>query len=134
MEGLYIYGRGYWKKISYYIQTKDATQVASHAQKYFMRNNISQEKKKRKSIHDMVLSQPIQVHFNPPINMSHPEHLNPVNMSHQIPPITEMMQSNHINHINHHPQYNGIHQMMESNSINNVVYSTQFHQMQSRWR
>ncbi|KAK7377487.1 hypothetical protein VNO80_02912 [Phaseolus coccineus] len=114
LEGLHIYGRGYWKKISNYIQTKDATQVASHAQKYFIRNNISKEKKKRKSIHDLVLSQPMQVqegiHFNPPINMPHPRHLNIVNTSHQIPPITGMMQSNHINHINHHPQYNGIHQ------------------------
>jgi len=136
LEGLHIYGRGYWKKISNYIRTKDATQVASHAQKYFMRNNISQDQKKRKSIHDMVLSQPMQVqeviHFNPPINLPHPEHLNLVNMYHQIPPITGMMQSNHINHINHHPQYNEIHQMMEGNSINNVVYPTQFDQMQSR--
>ena len=125
-----MYGRGYWKKISYYIQTKDATQVASHAQKYFMRNNISQEQKKRKSIHDMVLSQPLQmqqgIHFNPPINMPHPVHLNLVNVTHQIPPITGMMQSNHINHINHHPQYNGIDQMMEDNYINNVVYPTLF--------
>jgi len=108
LEGLYIYGRGYWKKISYYIQTKDATQVASHAQKYFMCNNMSKEQKKRKNIHDMVLSQPMQVqegiHFNPPINMPHLVHLNLVNISHQIPPIIGMMQSNHINHINHHPQ------------------------------
>jgi len=112
--------------------------VASHAQKYFMRNNMSKEQKKKKSMHDMVLSQLMQVqegiHFNPPINMPHLVHLNLVNMSHQIPPITGMMQSNHIYHINHHPQYNGIHQMMEGNSINNVVYPTQFDQMQSRWR
>ncbi|KAK7333292.1 hypothetical protein VNO80_30057 [Phaseolus coccineus] len=109
LEGLDIYGRGYWKKISNHIQTKDATQVASHAQKHFMRNNISQEQKKRKSIYDVALSQPMQVqegiHFNPPINMPHPEHQNLVNMSHQIPPM-----------------------------MNNVVYPTQFHEMQSRSR
>ena len=120
----------YYIKINEIIAYDSPLKLASHAQKYCMCNNISQEQKKRKSICDVVLSQSIQVHFNPPINMSHPGHLNPVNMSHQISPITVMMESNHINHINHHSQYNEICQMMEGNSINNIVYPTQFDQMQ----
>ncbi|QCD78068.1 transcription factor [Vigna unguiculata] len=55
LEGLHKYGKGDWKNISAYIQTKTAIQVASHAQKYFIRQAQTQHQKKRKSIHDMVM-------------------------------------------------------------------------------
>ncbi|KAL2343524.1 hypothetical protein Fmac_004809 [Flemingia macrophylla] len=51
--GLKKYGRGKWKKISeLVIGTKSPAQVASHAQKFFDRQNVPPNKKKRKSIHD----------------------------------------------------------------------------------
>ncbi|KAG4912099.1 hypothetical protein JHK82_052685 [Glycine max] len=52
--GLQKYGKGDWKKISRIIKTRNPTQVASHAQKYFLRQ-ASSNKGKRRSIYDMVL-------------------------------------------------------------------------------
>ena len=54
MLGLQKYGKGDWKNISRIIKTRNPTQVASHAQKYFLRQ-ASSNKGKRRSIHDMVL-------------------------------------------------------------------------------
>ncbi|EPS58300.1 hypothetical protein M569_16517 [Genlisea aurea] len=72
MQGLEAYGKGNWKKISNnFVITKTHTQVASHAQKYFLHhqgddNNNSQSEKKRKrpsihdtTIHDVVTPRPI---------------------------------------------------------------------------
>ena len=36
-EGLKIYGKGDWKSIARHVSTKNNTQIASHAQKYFFR-------------------------------------------------------------------------------------------------
>ncbi|KAL4601210.1 hypothetical protein ACB092_11G256400 [Castanea dentata] len=36
-EGLRIYGKGDWKSIARHVSTKNNTQIASHAQKYFLR-------------------------------------------------------------------------------------------------
>lgn len=36
-EGLRIYGKGDWKSIARRVSTKNNTQIASHAQKYFLR-------------------------------------------------------------------------------------------------
>ncbi|KAL5153556.1 Transcription factor DIVARICATA [Glycine soja] len=52
--GLQKYGKGDWKNISRIIKTRNPTQVASHAQKYFLRQ-ASSNKGKRRSIHGMVL-------------------------------------------------------------------------------
>jgi SHAQKYF class myb-like DNA-binding protein len=53
--GLKKYGRGYWRNISRnFVATRTPTQVASHAQKYFIRLNSSGGKdKRRSSIHDI---------------------------------------------------------------------------------
>ncbi|KAK7244744.1 hypothetical protein RIF29_39570 [Crotalaria pallida] len=55
LVGLDKYGKGEWKAISYAIGSKDPRQVASHAQKYYIRQKIS--KKKRKSIHDIIVDE-----------------------------------------------------------------------------
>ncbi|KAL5671225.1 hypothetical protein ACJX0J_015531 [Zea mays] len=52
--GLKKYGKGDWRNISRnYVQTRTPTQVASHAQKYFIRLNSGGKDKRRSSIHDI---------------------------------------------------------------------------------
>ncbi|KAJ0704817.1 putative transcription factor MYB-related family [Helianthus annuus] len=65
LQGLEIYGKGDWRSISrMMVVTRTATQVASHAQKYFLRQaslkedynkeeNRKRKKRKRSSIHDI---------------------------------------------------------------------------------
>uniref|UniRef100_A0A0D9WH19 HTH myb-type domain-containing protein n=1 Tax=Leersia perrieri TaxID=77586 RepID=A0A0D9WH19_9ORYZ len=56
LEGLEKYGRGDWRNISRWsVKTRTPTQVASHAQKFFIRqaNASSRGDTKRKSIHDI---------------------------------------------------------------------------------
>uniref|UniRef100_J3M7M5 Myb-like domain-containing protein n=1 Tax=Oryza brachyantha TaxID=4533 RepID=J3M7M5_ORYBR len=56
LEGLEKYGRGDWRNISRWsVKTRTPTQVASHAQKFFIRqaNAGSRGDTKRKSIHDI---------------------------------------------------------------------------------
>jgi len=116
LDGLHMYGKGDWKNISAYIQTKTAIQVASHAQKYFIRQTQTQHQKKRKSIHDMVMENAFHMQnssssgassqfsdvqplpFNPHVNVPHPPELQPMQ---------EMMNQNHMNPNNmiHHPAY-----------------------------
>ncbi|VAH69796.1 unnamed protein product [Triticum turgidum subsp. durum] len=50
--GLKTYGKGDWRKISRnFVRTRTPTQVASHAQKYFIR--LSSGTARRSSIHDI---------------------------------------------------------------------------------
>ena len=52
--GLQKHGKGDWRNISRnFVISKTPTQVASHAQKYFMRQNSSEKDKRRPSINDI---------------------------------------------------------------------------------
>jgi SHAQKYF class myb-like DNA-binding protein len=52
--GLERYGKGDWRSISRnVVVTRTPTQVASHAQKYYLRQNSMKKERKRSSIHDI---------------------------------------------------------------------------------
>lgn len=52
--GLEKYGKGDWRSISRnFVVTRTPTQVASHAQKYFIRLNSMNKDRRRSSIHDI---------------------------------------------------------------------------------
>ncbi|XP_074310790.1 transcription factor DIVARICATA-like [Silene latifolia] len=52
--GLEKYGKGDWRSISRnVVVTRTPTQVASHAQKYYLRQNSGKKERKRSSIHDI---------------------------------------------------------------------------------
>nr|VDD21048.1 unnamed protein product [Brassica rapa] len=54
LVGLKRYGKGDWRSISRnVVVTRTPTQVASHAQKYFLRQNSVKKERKRSSIHDI---------------------------------------------------------------------------------
>lgn len=56
--GLVKYGKGDWRNISRnFVVTKTPTQVASHAQKYYIRQKLSggNNNKRRPSIHDITI-------------------------------------------------------------------------------
>lgn len=54
LMGLKKYGKGDWRNISRnFVITRTPTQVASHAQKYFIRLNSGGKDKRRASIHDI---------------------------------------------------------------------------------
>jgi len=53
--GLQKLGKGDWRGISrHFVQTRTPTQVASHAQKYFIRQNNLNKRKRRSSLFDIV--------------------------------------------------------------------------------
>lgn len=57
LMGLKKYGKGDWRNISRnYVVTRTPTQVASHAQKYFIRQLSGGKDKRRASIHDITTS------------------------------------------------------------------------------
>ena len=52
--GLAKFGKGDWRSISRNFVSRTPTQVASHAQKYFIRlNSMNKKDKRRSSIHDI---------------------------------------------------------------------------------
>lgn len=56
LRGLQVHDRGSWKQISNVVQSRNATQVQSHAQKYFLRQK--QNNKNKRSIHDLTMDSP----------------------------------------------------------------------------
>ncbi|CAK7331955.1 unnamed protein product [Dovyalis caffra] len=59
--GLQKYGKGDWRSISRNaVVSRTPTQVASHAQKYFLRLNSVKKDKKRSSIHDITTTDATQ--------------------------------------------------------------------------
>ncbi|KAL9225027.1 hypothetical protein vseg_000999 [Gypsophila vaccaria] len=60
--GLDKYGKGDWRSISRNVViTRTPTQVASHAQKYYLRQNSGKKERKRTSIHDITTVQQNQI-------------------------------------------------------------------------
>jgi SHAQKYF class myb-like DNA-binding protein len=64
LEGLNAFGKGQWKQISkYYVPTRTPTQVASHAQKHFLRVTGNAKRKSKFAAVDAVA----EVHFGPTV-------------------------------------------------------------------
>jgi len=65
LMGLDKLGKGDWRGISrHYVTTRTPTQVASHAQKYFLRQASLNKKKRRSSLFDMIGSKNMPVHHD----------------------------------------------------------------------
>ncbi|CAH1438178.1 unnamed protein product [Lactuca virosa] len=61
LKGLKLYGKGDWRSISRNcVITRTPTQVASHAQKYFLRQSSLTKERKRASIHDITTTMVMQ--------------------------------------------------------------------------
>mmetsp|Transcript_13039 Transcript_13039/g.40167 ORF Transcript_13039/g.40167 Transcript_13039/m.40167 type:complete len:446 (+) Transcript_13039:368-1705(+) len=52
LDALRRFGKGNWKKIAEAVGSRTANQCQSHAQKFFLRQKIPQDQRKKKSIHD----------------------------------------------------------------------------------
>ncbi|KAI0488266.1 hypothetical protein KFK09_028093 [Dendrobium nobile] len=71
--GLQKLGKGDWRGISRnYVITRTPTQVASHAQKYFIRQTNASRRKRRTSLFDIVPDETIEPQFFP-MNFQEPE-------------------------------------------------------------
>nr|XP_043616884.1 probable transcription factor At5g61620 [Erigeron canadensis] len=95
LTGLEKLGKGDWRGISKnYVPTRTPTQVASHAQKYFIRLNVSQEKaKRRSSLFDMPFNESPSVP-TAPVAPIPPAPINP-GLHAARPPISHMSRPYH---------------------------------------
>ncbi|KAF5959780.1 hypothetical protein HYC85_000989 [Camellia sinensis] len=65
LAGLEKLGKGDWRGVSrIYVPSRTPTQVASHAQKYFIRMSTADKKKRRSSLFDMSFNEP-QIYHSP---------------------------------------------------------------------
>nr|QQP20016.1 transcription factor MYB32 [Fagopyrum tataricum] len=79
LVGLEKYGKGDWRSISRnVVVTRTPTQVASHAQKYYLRQTSGKKERKRSSIHDITtvedtsMARPVdQSWISPPSSAPH---------------------------------------------------------------
>ena len=79
LMGLQKYGKGDWRNISRnFVTTRTPTQVASHAQKYFIRQLTGGKDKRRSSIHDITT---INIPNTPSSSPDHGKPLSPNNSS-----------------------------------------------------
>nr|CAD1821719.1 unnamed protein product [Ananas comosus var. bracteatus] len=66
LVGLHKLGKRDWRGISRnFVITRTPTQVASHAQKYFIRQSNSSRRKRRSSLFDMVADEPADIQQHP---------------------------------------------------------------------
>ncbi|XP_054781079.1 transcription factor DIVARICATA [Prosopis cineraria] len=78
LMGLKKYGKGDWRNISRnFVTTRTPTQVASHAQKYFIRQLTGGKDKRRSSIHDITMvnlqeTKPLSSNSIRPASSNHP--------------------------------------------------------------
>ncbi|PON70294.1 GAMYB transcription factor [Parasponia andersonii] len=78
LQGLKQYGKGDWRSISRNVViTRTPTQVASHAQKYYLRQGSGKKERKRSSIHDVTSVDSISVPVTPEQKCIPPPHVNP---------------------------------------------------------
>ncbi|XVE76515.1 hypothetical protein DITRI_Ditri12bG0179800 [Diplodiscus trichospermus] len=79
LMGLKKYGKGDWRNISRnFVTTRTPTQVASHAQKYFIRQLTGGKDKRRSSIHDITT---VNIPDTPSSSPDHGKPLSPSNSS-----------------------------------------------------
>ncbi|KAJ8900022.1 hypothetical protein K2173_024136 [Erythroxylum novogranatense] len=89
--GLQKFGKGDWRSISRnVVMTRTPTQVASHAQKYFLRQSAVKKERKRSSIHDITsvdATQPVEDNWAPPPTVPVHQHLifQPMNPGNHMP-------------------------------------------------
>jgi len=77
--GLQKLGKGDWRGISRnFVQTRTPTQVASHAQKYFIRQSNMNKRKRRSSLFDIVSESGVPSIAEESTSIAGPEHNNPI--------------------------------------------------------
>ena len=96
LSGLRTHGRGAWKQIAIDVKTRTATQVQSHAQKFYLRQK--QRNKNKRSIHDLTLDSPEMTEIEKQLAL---DPNNPLNRHHH----NQHQQSHHHHH--HHHHHNG---------------------------
>lgn len=70
LAGLKKLGKGDWRGISKkFVTTRSPSQVASHAQKYFLRQAAIDKKKRRPSVFDLSLNEYV-IHLSPSLPLS----------------------------------------------------------------
>lgn len=107
LVGLSKFGKGDWRSISRnVVVTRTPTQVASHAQKYFLRQNAVKKERKRSSIHDITTVDSNSVSA-------------PMEQNWVAPPGGQMQQSQEMQQLN---QTNNLHDQMDGFGYSNYGF------------